>query len=158
MPIKECVVCGKSFEQKRITQRFCSAKCRRYANRHDELFKHEEEAEGAPVLWSFSCVKCGKLVRVTSPNDRRTKFCSRRCEKLYWKHSRYVESKPVAREFDCRTCGKHIVVTEPKDHRRFFCSEACSVEWFIKRATEKQRAKTLEKRRAREEAKKNAES
>lgn len=154
MEQRVCIVCGKRFDVWRVTQRYCSAKCRRYANRHDELCTYNKDEEGEKVLWSFSCVKCGKIVEVRSPNDRRTKFCSRRCEKLYWKHSRYVRPKAVAREFDCRMCGTHVCVTEAKDHRRCFCSPKCSIEFYMRRTLERQKRKTEEKRKAREAAKK----
>ena len=34
------------------------------------------------------CPVCGKPVAVTDPNDRRSRFCSGRCERLYWRHRR----------------------------------------------------------------------
>lgn len=40
------------------------------------------------VIREFTCLRCGKHVRVTDGRDCRTKFCSQHCEKLYWKHSK----------------------------------------------------------------------
>ena len=87
----------------------------------------------APVRQEFTCLRCGKHVRVTDGRDCRTKFCSQHCEKLYWKHSKKVFSVVMHREFTCRECGKVVVVTEPKDRRRSFCSDECRKRWFNQR-------------------------
>ncbi len=45
--------------------------------------------DGAEPVRSFRCARCGTLVEVTDPSkDRRRRFCSPHCEKLYWKHKR----------------------------------------------------------------------
>lgn len=85
------------------------------------------------VIREFTCLRCGKHVRVTDDRDCRTKFCSQHCEKLYWKHSQKVSSVVMHREFTCRECGKVVVVTEPKDRRRSFCSDECRKRWFNQR-------------------------
>ena len=41
------------------------------------------------------CPVCGKPVAVTDPNDRRSRFCSGRCERLYWKHRRTKKAAPA---------------------------------------------------------------
>lgn len=128
MTERECIVCGNKFEVKRATQKYCSAACRRYANRRDGVVEREWESEGEEIR-RFECVRCGEVVRVTSLRDCRTKFCSRHCERLYWKHSRKVSSKLVAREFDCKECGRHITVADPHDGRRMFCSSECAAKW-----------------------------
>ena len=88
-----CPVCGKHFTAGRRTQRYCSTACRKYDYR-----KRPREAEavpdGAPVIRSFRCLRCGALVSVTDPSDRRKKFCSSHCERLYWKHRRGKTSPP----------------------------------------------------------------
>ena len=79
-----CPVCGKRFLADRCTQRYCSALCRKKAHRK-ETGEDRAGPEGAPVLRSFLCARCGKLVVVTDPSDKRSRFCSGRCERLYWK-------------------------------------------------------------------------
>lgn len=82
-----CPVCGKRFLADRCTQRYCAEKCRKKAHRK-ETGEERAGPEGTPVLRSFLCARCGKPVAVTDPKDRRSKFCSGRCERLYWKHRR----------------------------------------------------------------------
>lgn len=86
-----CAACGQPFTAKKYDQRFCSAKCRRWGDRHG-LAVRPEIPEGAPVIRCFHCARCGALVTVHDMRDRRRRFCSVRCERLYWKH-RKAESK-----------------------------------------------------------------
>ena len=67
-----CPVCGKRFLADRCTQRYCA----------------RAGPEGTPVLRRFLCARCGEPVAVTDSSDRRSRFCSGRCERLYWKHRR----------------------------------------------------------------------
>ena len=94
-----CPVCGKAFTADRSTQRYCSAACRRYAYRHRDRYAYRHRDEAPPsqravgkTLRSFRCIRCGKQVVVTQGADKRRKFCSPHCERLYWKHSKNVES------------------------------------------------------------------
>ena len=84
----KCAVCGKEFTPTRVTQRYCGYTCRRYANHHGINDNRVEGPLYAPVIREFTCLRCGKHVRVTDGRDCRTKFCSQHCEKLYWKHSK----------------------------------------------------------------------
>mgnify|MGYP002100320556 CR=1 FL=1 len=45
------------------------------------------------ILRQFRCKKCHELVTVVNKHDRRTIFCSPRCEKLYWKHPKKMIKK-----------------------------------------------------------------
>lgn len=126
--IRECVVCGTSFEPVRKSQKYCSHKCQHYARKHD--VEERQEDETAPILRTYTCVRCGKPINIRSNADRRIKFCSKHCEKLYWKHSRKQTPEKVHREFTCENCGKHVVIDEPKDLRRRFCCRKCSVHYF----------------------------
>ena len=115
----------------RSTHRYCSAVCRRYAYRH----RHEDETPpsqraGGKVLRSFRCIRCGKQVVVTQGADKRRKFCSPHCERLYWKHSKNVESQPVQHAFRCRNCGVLVEIRDAKDRRTAFCSADCRKQWF----------------------------
>ncbi len=128
----QCLVCGAVFIAERISQKYCSALCRRYAHRYG-LNDHAAVSEGEPVLRAFHCVKCGQLIRITDSCDKRTKFCSARCERLYWKHSKKARSCAVDRTFYCRNCGVFVEVTEAKDRRTLFCSADCRKQWFSRR-------------------------
>ena len=79
---------------------------------------------------SFRCLRCGTLVSVTNRADKRVKFCSPRCERLYWKHSEHAACQAVVRTFSCRQCGRTVTVTEAKDRRTAFCSADCRIQWF----------------------------
>lgn len=124
-----CAVCGQEFIADRVTQKYCSSYCRRYAHRHGAN-NHVRSSRKKEALRTFRCLKCGKLVRVTEPTDRRIKFCSAHCERLYWKHSKKVSSVVIRRAFQCRNCGTLVEITEPKDKRTTFCSQACREKWF----------------------------
>ena len=89
-----CPVCGEHFTAGRRTQRYCSAACRKYDYRKRPR-EAETVQEGTPVIRSFRCLRCGALVSVTDPSDRRQKFCSSRCERLYWKHRRTKKAAPA---------------------------------------------------------------
>lgn len=82
-----CPVCGKRFLADRYTQRYCSARCRKNAH-HQETGEDRAGPPGGKIIRRFACAHCGKPVTVTDPNDKRSKFCSGRCERLYWKHRR----------------------------------------------------------------------
>ena len=124
-----CPVCGKMFTADRSTQRYCSANCRRYAYRHRDEAPPSQRA-GGKVLRSFRCIRCGKQVVVTQGADKRRKFCSPHCERLYWKHSKNVESQPVQHAFRCRNCGVLVEIRDAKDRRTAFCSADCRKQWF----------------------------
>lgn len=124
-----CAACGREFTAGRVTQKYCSAYCRRYAHRHGAN-NHKRTAQEKTALRVFRCLKCGNMVRVTETTGRRVKFCSARCERLYWKHSNKVSSVVIRRTFSCRNCGTMVEVTEAKDRRTAFCSPACREKWF----------------------------
>ena len=130
---RTCVVCGAPFTADRITQKYCSPSCRRYAHRRG-LNVHQTAKRGRHVVFrAFRCLKCGMLVEVIDPKDKRIKFCSAHCERLYWKHSRSshrITPGAVQRTFTCRYCGTTVTVTKAKDKRTAFCSEACRMRWF----------------------------
>lgn len=132
LPMKRqalCPVCGTEFTAGRVTQKYCSSYCRRYAHRHG-VNNHETPPPKKPALRTFRCVKCGRLVRVTERTDKRTKFCSSYCERLYWKHSKHVKPSLICRAFHCRTCGTLVEVIDAKDRRTVFCSTECRQRWF----------------------------
>lgn len=86
---KICPVCGESFETRGNYHLYCSAHCRKIHHKqvyYDKKRQQPQAKPGEKILRVFLCCKCHKMVTVTNPKDRRTKFCSPRCEKLYWKH------------------------------------------------------------------------
>lgn len=123
-----CACCGRPFTAHQRTQRFCSEACRSRAYRKQPGRPAHEVGQGA-VLRVFTCARCGKLVKVTSLYDRRKKFCSSHCERLYWKHSGDTHLKEVCRTFRCRQCGKAVTITDPHSRRRVFCSDLCRITW-----------------------------
>lgn len=127
-----CILCGSPFIADRVTQKYCSSACRRHAHILG-MNVHDEPKRGKSVIRVFQCLKCGKLVKVADPKDKRIKFCSSHCERLYWKHSRrdkQVRLGTVQRSFICRCCGAVVNVTEANDRRTSFCSDACRKKWF----------------------------
>ena len=127
--LAKCPVCGKEFMADRSTQTYCSAACRRYAYRHRDEAPLSQRACGKTVR-SFRCLRCGTLVFVRNRADKRVKFCSPRCERLYWKHSETTACQAVPRTFQCKQCGRTVVVAEAKDRRTSFCSADCRIQWF----------------------------
>lgn len=118
---RKCAVCGRAFYPRQSVQKYCSPECCRYANRHGgRAFSGPPMISdpNKPAIRQFKCKHCGEEVRVTETNDLRTKFCSQRCENLYWKHSKRVKrGKKETRSFRCRNCGKLVVITDSHDRR-----------------------------------------
>ena len=112
--LAKCPVCGKEFTAHRATERYCSVICRRYAYRHRDEAPPSQRASSGKTLRSFRCIRCGKQVVVTQGADKRRKFCSPHCERLYWKHSKNVESQPVQHAFRCRNCGSSLKYGTPR--------------------------------------------
>lgn len=86
---KFCPVCKKIFESNFSYQIYCCVHCRKvhhkkvYYNKPKRISNIEDNE---PILKQFYCKKCHVLVTITNIKDRRKKFCSPHCEKLYWKH------------------------------------------------------------------------
>lgn len=118
-----CQWCGKEFRKVKSWQSYCSDSCRIQANRHSKR-KEEEVPFGALILRSFVCMYCSKMVNVTDPRDNRYRFCSSRCERLYWKHPEKKKTT-FSRVFYCQYCGQKVVTKDPQDRRRFYCSKEC---------------------------------
>ena len=96
-----CAVCGREFTADRVTQKYCSSYCRRYAHRHGAN-NHVRSSRKKEALRTFRCLKCGKLVRVTEPKDKRTTFCSQACREKWFslnrnKNTLHIKGNPVRR-------------------------------------------------------------
>ncbi|NJE33583.1 hypothetical protein E0L13_00880 [Megasphaera sp. SW808] len=141
-----CPACGREFTARRVTQKYCSTACRLWAYRHRPNIHASLPTKGK-ILRTFRCLRCGEVVSVRSAADKRTKFCSPHCERLYWKHSKTkgVKSQSVSRTFRCRQCGRLVKVTEPKDRRMAFCSNGCRERWVYEN-----RSKSRQKNRKHE--------
>lgn len=81
----KCPVCGARFEIENAVHVFCSEECWHEAERKGAGHRMMAAALAKRVPRRFTCARCGKEVFVSEPYDRRTRFCSERCEKLYWK-------------------------------------------------------------------------
>ncbi len=143
LEMARCPVCGKSFHKKMSRQKYCSPACGRYANRHNKVM--HEEVPDAEVIRTFTCRRCGELVKVTDPMDKRLKFCSQHCEKLFWKHPEKAEALVVERTFVCRGCGKIVKVTDAFDRRHTFCSKKCQQQYVIRMLKKTRAEKKAEK-------------
>lgn len=128
-----CPVCGKIFTAVRRTHIYCSTACRRLAYRRG-VNRHGEAKRGRPVIRTFCCAKCGRLVKVTDLRDKRTKFCSVRCERKYWKRPAKRRPDEEKRVFTCRQCGIRVEAG-PGDRRTVFCSAECRRQWFFQHRT-----------------------
>lgn len=142
LPPKKCPVCGKEFTPRHKRQKYCSPSCCRYANRHGgKTFDGTViiSNPNKPAIRVFLCKHCGEEVRVTEELDMRTKFCSQRCENLYWKHSKkHKKGKGERRTFTCRNCGKKVVITDSHDRRSIFCCSRCCAAWHGRRRRDRE--------------------
>ena len=76
----KCLYCKQEFMPMAVNQKFCSKSCGQKYRYHFGVKKHY------PVI-RFNCSCCGKTVETAGDtSDKRTRFCSRECEKKYWKH------------------------------------------------------------------------
>ena len=112
---KICPVCHQSFEARRKDQVYCTYYCRKKHHKETYYSKNrivedinDEENTGV-ILRQFRCKKCHELVTVVNKHDRRTIFCSPRCEKLYWKHPKKIINKNL-----------NIVKKKVKEEIKFF--------------------------------------
>lgn len=74
----KCRVCGTEFTPT-LNQLYCSKRCRQWIN------NNRREDTGYPSI-RFSCAKCGRIVITDGKKDKRSRFCSRECERKYWRH------------------------------------------------------------------------
>jgi len=76
-PKDKCIVCGKTFEKRKETHRFCSGKCRNSYN----------NSKTAKEKRTVRCVVCGKEFQVIG--NRVAKYCSSECR---WKPSKRISA------------------------------------------------------------------
>ena len=102
-----CAVCGKEIEHRRGQSVYCSAKCRRTAER-------------IRATKTKTCEVCGKEFSTTSD----ARFCSQKCIGEFRKRR---ETKT------CPICGKTF--SGRLVHNRKYCSRKCANESYKKRVT-----------------------
>lgn len=85
---KICPQCSNSFFTKNQHQIYCSKQCQR--KYYKKIYYHRVTKRNISntnsILRQFYCAKCHKLIFIYDSKDKRYKFCSPHCEKLYWKH------------------------------------------------------------------------
>lgn len=111
---KICPVCHQSFEARRKDQVYCTYYCRKKHHKETYYSKNRivedfNDEDTHVILRQFRCKKCHELVTVVNKHDRRSIFCSPRCEKLYWKHPKKIINKNL-----------NIVKKKVKEEIKFF--------------------------------------
>ncbi|CAL7895690.1 hypothetical protein [Fusobacterium necrophorum] len=46
-----------------------------------------------PIEREFYCRHCGTYVKIVDPKDKRTVYCSQKCEKQYWRDKTKAEAR-----------------------------------------------------------------
>ncbi len=99
----KCLNCGEEFSPMTVTQKYCCQKCgNQYRHKHkgrmDELY---------PSI-VFTCSCCGRTVETEGgTSDRRTRFCSRSCEKKFWRHRDKVEHEGMSGRTNFHSFGEY---------------------------------------------------
>ena len=77
-----CAQCGQMFVAKNAVQRYCSPQCRADFRKQQDVRRNYP-----PTTFVCGNPKCRKTVETATDRlDKRTRFCSRECEKAYWRH------------------------------------------------------------------------
>ena len=81
--LKKCPECGNSFVTEIPYKIFC---CKEHSDRyyHNHGKEHDFNST-SPIIRSFECRECKKIVYVTDTTDKRYVYCSQKCEKEYWR-------------------------------------------------------------------------
>ena len=75
----KCPNCNNEFSPLSVNQLYCSARC-------GEIYRRKHPTATRFPSISFNCSFCGKAVVTDGKMDKRTRFCSEKCEKKYWRH------------------------------------------------------------------------
>lgn len=116
----QCAECGRSFETRRLHQRFCTQLCQR----REQSRRHR--AEGRHLKW-MRCDNCNKWFRgdssIKQDDEHKRRYCSSICqaEAKRWT-LRKVFSMPIPWA-DCEECGCRFV-----SHRGRSRCDACWIE------------------------------
>jgi len=82
---EECIICGKQFETKSITQTLCSTKCQ---NKWQSLYRTKENSPNYNKNISeeqriINCIVCNSKMRVKPYQISTKKFCSIKCKNIW---------------------------------------------------------------------------
>lgn len=119
-----CRQCGKEFVPRSPSQLYCCPACGR-------LWRKEHKGEPKPEqpVRTFVCANphCHKEVTTAGGTDKRTRFCSKRCEKYYWRH---YYAKPAQHSYSadelkrtCPWCRQEFTASIPT---QIFCCKSCA--------------------------------
>ena len=121
---KRCIVCADNFTAARPNQVICSADCRR--QRAIELVAARSLRVG-----TRTCKHCGAAFEI-SYRDRRSRFCSRSCGRLWSRRHAQQAAEAEAATRDpvrCRQCG--VSFTPLRGTKRTtFCAARCCRKWW----------------------------
>lgn len=105
----KCEFCGKEFQKRAATQKYCSCTCQRKA---EYLREHREKK---PKI--AKCAFCG--IEFLSYNGR--KYCSEKCrQKKYYSQKNNPQKK--IRTTHCLYCGVPLPHNIKSTHRKFCCA------------------------------------
>ena len=92
-----CAICGKEFERSADYQIYCSTTCQNKARWQRKRYLGGTKPSTLRDSIEFECTNCGKHV-VTDPDayDKRSRFCSARCEKQYWRHKYLLDQRGMS--------------------------------------------------------------
>lgn len=108
--IKTCPICGKEFEPRRCSQKYCSPAC------YDEENHRRARARYVPVKnESRTCPVCGKEF---VSHNRNQKYCSDACRCRVYRLSKRAP-RPIR---TCPVCGKEFTAIS---ERAVVCSREC---------------------------------
>ncbi|MEN6621962.1 MAG: hypothetical protein ABFD50_10480 [Smithella sp.] len=137
MLLKECIVCGKTFETGDKRKLICSQECVKAKKNQYVRDKKTEEIEQKRL--EKTCSHCGKtFIPEGRRNITKARFCSAKCRQNFKNKERWEKIKPPDPEpRACVICGKSFTPS-----RRTPNAVTCSSECNIKR----QQAKDKEMR------------
>lgn len=145
MITKTCLYCGKTFNAKKVKQKFCSIGCNsKYYGERSKKYKMCPVCNKSFWCGSSRRVYCSGecKLKVKQPKAIKTIYycktcgkeiighsklhCSEKCKMKYeqQRHKEYYMNEHQPRTFVCKVCGR-IVTTTYGDKRRNICSDAC---------------------------------
>lgn len=123
--VKECVVCGESFETRRNRDKCCSAEC---SQKNTSALAKKWRAQHAKpatearsmVIETKICIICGGEYK---PKSNGQKTCSEACRNKKtenYRKARWAQTKPAPQEKHCSKCGQKFT---PENTSRTICDD-----------------------------------
>ena len=75
----KCPECSESFTPLTVVQKYCSKRC-------GDKWRRKHKGVVLNPSIEFNCAQCGKKVVTDGLKDKRSRFCSQKCEKKFWRH------------------------------------------------------------------------